>query len=1171
MNAPTLIVGLGGAGTKIVSRVTKLVSEEQRKNISFVVIDTDANELNSVVREYPSAKAIQISDRMQVGEYLWSNPYARDVWFPVNNILNSKVATEGAGQVRAISRLIFERAIEQGKMRPLLDAIRDLYTLTPDMSAQALRVIIVSSLAGGTGSGLLLPVAMFIKKHLDNHYIENAAIIRGFFLLPEIFDLVIAQDERRVSMRSNAYAALREIDAFLMAGDNSLDQRFRDSVVLEMPKAGVPGSREAYNVRPFDFCFLFDAQNASGQSLLNHEMYLNHAANCIYAQAIGPTNKRSNSSEDNTIRSMVAESGRNRYAGAGSARLVYPTQSIQEYIALHWAQASITDQWLKFDRQYRESVESRRQRQKSDSTEKDLDPVAEYIRLIDMDESGFGAEIRDAFQRKRTDGSGEISSNASTEFIHALMAKVEADSAKVAHLAFANKTAKNQLTGLSSDDVAVEKWGEIASLFVQMEKYYKMADAHVVDEGKYIARAMFNYTASDVAEVKEKYRVEHYLSNNAGNFVHPNAARYFLCKCVEDMKTQKRKVHEAVLEAQEYIRSFEEKKIGGKDDSGAKGTAASLGARKLTLMERLKNKTTDSQRELLDALGEYLKMVNKYHNSAIFEEVLEEGIAYLQKIIKAFNDFYASFELMVDGLDARKEAVASRYADGAGTTVRYVCASPTCMKELAESLVYTGSAINPDSALCSGIYQRIREYALMKERPQDNEYFSDIFEKNILGFFIDSIMEKYGNLVDMDIIDALQREAQIVCKGKDKDDIERWMAKIVEESRSLATPFIEKPRCKAFDVIDACTYNRGMTQEAEKLGGFKRKFIKTYLGDKGGESDEEIGKNEIVFYQAFYGLRANALSKFAPPENTLTLSRDGGEYYTAYYDIVRELSPNCTESKVVSPHLDRWWHLVSKMPDLDERNQVLLEQRNYAAFFWGLVAGYFTFTPKNHGGIYTYAKQKLNMTSGSGYLTVSNGTDCDHLYEVLDAISIYPELADRIMERVDNRIQKDIDSGADFELRKGYLPANIAKFRIEEYPIYEQEPAAPGERPTRRSCVRSIFDIPVLMRRSVTPEMMEYFEDTALDVLGAMLDEVERYLRSVCVKEELNDVMSRLIVEQFELFVHDMQIEKEQMKIRYFFKSALFTNMKDKILSTLERLDHDEDVDYLNEIVDALE
>ena len=82
---------------------------------------------------------------------------------------------------------------------------------------------------------------------------------------------------------------------------------------------------------------------------------------------------------------------------------------------------------------------------------------------------------------------------------------------------------------------------------------------------------------------------------------------------------------------------------------------------------------------------------------------------------------------------------------------------------------------------------------------------------------------------------------------------------------------------------------------------------------------------------------------------------------------------------------------------------------------------------------------------------------------------------------------------------------------------------------------------------------------------------MERYLRSVCVKEELNDVMSRLIVEQFELFVHDMQIEKEQMKIRYFFKSALFTNMKDKILSTLERLDHDEDVDYLNEIVDALE
>ena len=43
MIAPTLLVGLGGTGSKIVSRVSKMVTEEQRKHIGFAVFDTDIN------------------------------------------------------------------------------------------------------------------------------------------------------------------------------------------------------------------------------------------------------------------------------------------------------------------------------------------------------------------------------------------------------------------------------------------------------------------------------------------------------------------------------------------------------------------------------------------------------------------------------------------------------------------------------------------------------------------------------------------------------------------------------------------------------------------------------------------------------------------------------------------------------------------------------------------------------------------------------------------------------------------------------------------------------------------------------------------------------------------------------------------------------------------------
>lgn len=102
MIAPTLLVGLGGTGSKIVCRVSQMVTEEQRKRIGFAVFDTDINELREIREANPFIKTIQTSTKLTVGEYLNIDTHARDEWFPVNGILNSKSLTEGAGQVRAI-------------------------------------------------------------------------------------------------------------------------------------------------------------------------------------------------------------------------------------------------------------------------------------------------------------------------------------------------------------------------------------------------------------------------------------------------------------------------------------------------------------------------------------------------------------------------------------------------------------------------------------------------------------------------------------------------------------------------------------------------------------------------------------------------------------------------------------------------------------------------------------------------------------------------------------------------------------------------------------------------------------------------------------------------------------------------------------------------------------
>ena len=114
MIAPTIIIGLGGIGSDICCRVSKQVKDsEQRKRIRFVCIDTDINDLSRRREEDPRIITIQTSAPYMVGNYLDTNTNAKDNWFPVHNILMGKTPTEGAGQVRSISRLAFEEAVRR--------------------------------------------------------------------------------------------------------------------------------------------------------------------------------------------------------------------------------------------------------------------------------------------------------------------------------------------------------------------------------------------------------------------------------------------------------------------------------------------------------------------------------------------------------------------------------------------------------------------------------------------------------------------------------------------------------------------------------------------------------------------------------------------------------------------------------------------------------------------------------------------------------------------------------------------------------------------------------------------------------------------------------------------------------------------------------------------------
>lgn len=1141
MNAPTLIVGLGGTGSKVALKVAGMVTEEQRQKIGFAVFDTDVNELNGIKTQCPFVHTIQTSTKLSVGEYLDIDRHARDTWFPVSPILNSKTLTEGAGQVRAVSRMAFETAIRAGKMEELHKAIEDLYKLETGEYEQALRVIIVSSLAGGTGSGLLLPVALYIKNYMATRFRQSANITRGFFLLPEVFYGVIPGQAERNNLKSNAYAALRELDAFLMKGDSTLPDKYKDSVKIEFPMVG-SDEFEEYNVRPYDFCFLYDAQNADGRKLNSFGQYLDHAANCIYAQSIGPMNKRSNSSEDNTIRKLCAENGRNRYAGAGTSMLIYPTEEVKKFLSLSWAKECVSDQWLIFDKMYKRRVQENAESRKNGIRVADISERTVYIDSVEQ-----MSKNKDPFARAIVDSCGVYDSNGLDKigdkwdvYIDALCAKVKDDNESGDNALDAqDRSANSAITDISggkTDDVVNNMIAAYESL-----KIYKGMIAHQAPEkAATAAYTIFRSNAGDVLNDKYAYQLETYMRNSEDELIHPCAIRYFLYKVHNALSEMYDFVSEEVRSEVSYFENFEKNNFDDPNTDEEETIGDLARTKKVTLFDKLAQRLSSDQEDLKSAYNVYLSKCREYRVNAVLEAVLKEGMRYVGNLSDAFEIFFKSLDGKIGSIEKDIREIKNRYLHTKGTTARYVCASPKCLDAMLKKMPYLGGVLEVDGDLSKVIYGRVRDYAMLTVKSDNVNYFKDIFDEDIVKYFTESLLKTYGPDVDMDIISAIEKEAEYEEGKVGGEDVTLYITHVFDETKMLASPFIEKPLGEEIDPIPSCTFNKDIYKHEDTP---RDRLIESQLMNFGGEPDSDIAKNMILFYKSFYGLRANDLSKFAPPQKGMTFNRPSGEYFKAYYELVSKIDPVTHKSKVITPHIDRWWHNVAMMPDLDEENQKKQYDQIYSAFIWAILTGYVCLASSEGRDKkkYVITRNLMGNDEFSKTLVVSNGTECDCFYEVLDAISIYPEFVTRIGAKLEASMKKEINDNTPLE--DSNLINCLNNLVIEEFPLKDA------------SKKRSIFDIPLLLKKSMTSDI--YDEETILQVLTVSIDVIKKYTDKFCSPQEYAKVVGNLLLDQFMLFLENTEEEKNHWKEIY--SDFLFMQICDTVIEALEEFELDKE------------
>lgn len=277
---PTIIVGLGGSGGDILLRIRKRFFEKygslsQFPIVSYLWIDTDATEKNVEAGVFAEQIAFSnqeklmttMGDTTKVTNDLNNHPHIKRWFYP--GLTKLKTMTEGAGQIRAYSRLGFFE--HYGKIK---NAIRDAAGIVRnvenirtvqdrhkmEVNPEEFQVFMVFSIAGGTGSGMFLDASFLIKDLFRGQKVTTV----GFVLMPGLFN----PSEDRIF--ANSYAALKELNHY------SYENDFEVEWPNESPRT-IPGP-------PFNYAYLIDQTNYGGNAVefANHDILFNMVAENIF-------------------------------------------------------------------------------------------------------------------------------------------------------------------------------------------------------------------------------------------------------------------------------------------------------------------------------------------------------------------------------------------------------------------------------------------------------------------------------------------------------------------------------------------------------------------------------------------------------------------------------------------------------------------------------------------------------------------------------------------------------------------------------------------------------------------------------------------------------------------------------------------------------------------------
>ena len=294
----TFVIGLGGTGKTILLALKKMIAEnsqnamEEYPSLEFLSIDTDNNpasyetysEISTIDRNElrldPEKEIFSLNVNYTTLPDLKADFPKIHEWFPTS--LESALAPSsfevGTGGRKPVGRFAFAWNADElfQKLSLLLQKlVNEQNTNKNTYTDYYTTVFICGSLAGGTGSGIFLDIAYMIR-YIENIINTKRLFIYSMFALSSLF----SGPGMSLSTEANCYASLKELDFFMNKcnyknPEHRFHPAYKDSFHHDYSNAA--------NNPPFDYTFLFDKTNNTGNSLDSIKAFGELCAKFIYS------------------------------------------------------------------------------------------------------------------------------------------------------------------------------------------------------------------------------------------------------------------------------------------------------------------------------------------------------------------------------------------------------------------------------------------------------------------------------------------------------------------------------------------------------------------------------------------------------------------------------------------------------------------------------------------------------------------------------------------------------------------------------------------------------------------------------------------------------------------------------------------------------------------------